>query len=72
MFRFLYMIPSMDGTYASQLSRTKAGFRELYRDAKRHTEREEQAAQFLDRTMDRIESLERFAHGQAHTTSRVK
>jgi hypothetical protein len=38
----------------------------LYRDAKRYAEREEQAAQLLDRAIDRIESLERFAHGQVH------
>jgi hypothetical protein len=49
-----------------QLSRAKAGFGELYRDNKRHSEREEQAAQLLDKAVDRIESLERFAHGQAH------
>jgi hypothetical protein len=63
---FLYMIPSTDGTYASQLSCTKAGFGELYRDSKRHAEQDEQAAQLLDRAMDQIESLECFAHGRAH------
>jgi hypothetical protein len=66
MSHFLYLIPSTDGIYASQLSRAKAGFGELYQDAKHHTEREEQAAQLLDRAMDWIESLEHFAHGQAH------
>jgi hypothetical protein len=60
------MIPLTDGMYVSQLSHAKAGFGELYRDAKRHTEHEEQAAQLLDRAMDQIESLECFAHGQAH------
>jgi hypothetical protein len=48
-----------------QLGRAKVGFGELYRDNKRQVEREEQTAQLLDRAMDRIESLERFAHGQA-------
>jgi hypothetical protein len=70
---FLYMIPSTDGTYASQLSRTKAGFGELYRDLKCHAERDEQAAQLLDQAMDRIESLEHFAHAlgaRVHLPSR--
>jgi hypothetical protein len=49
-----------------QLSRAKTGFGELYREAKHRVEREEQVAQLLDRAIDRIESLERFAHGQAH------
>jgi hypothetical protein len=49
-----------------QLSRAKVGFGELYRENKRRTEREEQATQLLDQAMDRIESLERFTHGQAH------
>jgi hypothetical protein len=65
-FLFFFMISSTDDTYVSQLSRAKAGFGELYWDAKRHTEREEQAAQLLDQAMDRIESLEHFAHGQVH------
>jgi hypothetical protein len=48
----LYRTPLIDDPYASQLSRAKAGFGELYQDVKRHAEQEEQAAQLLDQAMD--------------------
>jgi hypothetical protein len=49
-----------------QLSRANVGFGELYLENKRHIEHEEQATQLLDQAMDRIESLEHFAHCQAY------